>query len=945
MTARTGHQQLLPAPTPIVSISKLNLGGPDGSNPRYMGSGTFIYRSPLIGPVVAVYTALLNNTRWSAIQYNAGTAGTPSLYFATQNGAIRDNGVYTTLQKWGVDPPPIPVIAYPAQPNFEEVASLPAGATNRFIDGVNGETPGPGHPFVWKGIIAISVLSPSGAASGYTKITPDPAAPFNGLNGIYIGMTVRITDIITSVQEDAVVLATDTDSFYVWLLFSFPLGNQPCIDAAQAPLTVPGAMYCGYSPDPLFSLNAAFNGIAANGYETSDVFHFGVYISDPSTVTSVSIQVVPNYQQAPYASDYYEYIVNATTQPAIYNPSANPATSEVWTEISVPKTSFAKIGNAGTGDYTWANINQVYIVAAGSAGTIKISGLYFTGGGGLNSTAGGTTPYDWMFTYRNPTTQAVGNPSALMIPANIPPSLTNGSMTLTLTGTVHVTTQANGIYELSGPGSINIFRRGGTFSDGFYRHVGYASNPGGGATVTFTDNASDQSLDTAATLEFDNDPPVHSNLPVPLTASIFRYQPAGGSSTSFTSSATVYGGLDTDLTTNRTVRIILNNPPTNFEPAQISTTITVGSTIQVGFGLTFEQCIISAVGFVHGIQSTQTFTGIAGTANIAGSGYINWISGDQFTADFVGQTLIYDSISYIVTQYFSSVLIQVNILTVPISGLPYTCSVVAGFAGDSPWVEVYLQYNHQITSGTPLADPSETVECDSILRGRCDLVHQDFDCLFLAGDTNNPATLYQSKIGRPEAFPVANLENGFAQQINVGSPSNPINGITSIGPGELVCLNLNNLFIVQVWQGQMQQPIQAPATRGLYSKWCWCKGDNRIWYLGYDGIYAWAGGQSQKVTEKIDWMFKNQTVNGIPPIDFTQAIKFSFAFAENCLFAVVIDINSVYRRLRYETLYDRWATEVIYTSTSGTESYTIDSLFTEPDTGWLLLGVTNPEFM
>ena len=913
LTARTGHQQLTQTSfaSACVSLSKLNLGGADASNPRYLGSGTSIYRDiPPYSGNLAVYTGITAGQRWSAQQYNAGTSGTPALYVASQTAALRDNGSYTTLQKWGIDPPPIPVIASQAAPTVAYVAS-PSGSTYRFTSANSS-----GSPYYTKSLTAVNIINPSGANAGYAQITPTASSPVNGLDGIYVGMQVNLFDpvgysgtvntsslavtwvsgakfvpqmaggtitingvnytvatynsptvvFLTSsagtqtdvaynfpTADQLIVVSTDGTSLYGWITDPNPIGNAPYLQAFQTPIVGSGAGIISINSTGN-TIDASFNGIAPT-YNSNDVFHFGYYITNPANVSKIQVQIVPNYTGTPYASDYYEYDIN----PQALNYSSNTATSEQWTEMDIPKSSFTNVGNAGTGAYVWNNINQVYVVVTFTgAATVQVGQMYFVGGGGLNSAAAGTTQFDWMYTFRNPSTQAEGNPSPLMITANYPPPFNNGMAILTLTGTAQAATIANGIGEISGPGSISIYRRGGTFSDGFYRLVGYAANPGSGATVTFTDNASDASLNTATTLQFDNDPPVPSSLPVPLTASILAFQPAGGG-TDYSTSSQANGGSSGAVTTNATVRLVLSGLPTSFVASTIASIITIGSTIQVGFGTTFEQCIVQAVNY--------------GTNNHA----------------------------------------------------------------SNAWIEVYLQYNHNITS----ADPSETIEIDAIIRGKCDLVHQDFDCIFLAGDSNNPATLYQSKVGRPEAFPVVNLENNFAQQINVGSPSNPINGITSIGPGELVCLNLNNLFIVQIWAGQMQIPIKAPATRGLYSKWCWCLGDNRIWYLAYDGIYSWAGGESQKVSEPIDYLFKKQTINGIAPVDYTQALKFSFSYAENSLYVVYIDTNGVYHRLRFETLYNRWTLETIYQASTGAAYYNIDALFTEPDTGNLLVAISN----
>lgn len=835
LTSRTGHQKLSQGAISgaIVSLSKLNLGGADSSNPRYGGSGPSIYRYlPPYLANISVFSGLTSGARWTAQQYNAGTAGLPSLFFATQDAALRDNGTYTTLQKWGIDPPPIPVTATPLIQTAQFIAmpgSLTPPQFARFVPSVNSDSSG-----------AKEVSAISGANPGYTTFTPKTSGTYNGVNGIYVGMLLEVLDG-TGGNEVIIVLAVTPTTFSAVTTLDHIATNVALawFQVEQTTVATTTSLY-GYTG---LTINAAFNGTPDDGYSTSDSFHIALRSTDVTNVTQIEIRAVPNFSgSVGTATDYYSYkLVPAAIM------SVGSTNSPAWVELNISKAAFTPVGNAGGGQYNWSNINEIDVIATANANggsqTVASSSIYFIGGGGLNDTAAGTTPYDYLYVFRNPKTNAVGNPCVPMIANNFPPNVTNSKIQLTLTGTAAAATIANGIGEISGPGSIKIYRRGGTFSDGFYRHIGYATNPGSGATVQFTDNASDQSLDTADTLEFDNDPPVPSSLPTPLTANILHFQPSGG------------GGNTSANTPNTTTRLILSNLPTASSASTIASVITVGSTLEVGFGLTSEEAIISAV----------------------------------------------------------------------------------GYNGANAYIEVFLQYAHSLTS----ADPSETIECDAILRGACDLVHQDFDCLFLAGDPNNPATLYQSKVGRPESFPVVNLENNFAQQINVGSPSNPIYGVTSIGPGELVCLNLNNIFIVQVWAGQMQQPIQAPASRGLYQKWCWCKGDNRIWYLAYDGIYTWAGGESQKVTEKIDYLFKKQTVNGLAPIDYTQTSKFSFAYAENSLYVTVIDTNNVYHRLRYETIYQRWTVETIYAAKTGAATYAIDDLFVEPDTGNFLVSVTD----
>ena len=82
-------------------------------------------------------------------------------------------------------------------------------------------------------------------------------------------------------------------------------------------------------------------------------------------------------------------------------------------------------------------------------------------------------------------------------------------------------------------------------------------------------------------------------------------------------------------------------------------------------------------------------------------------------------------------------------------------------------------------------------------------------------------------------------------------------------------MNQDCLYVVQVFLGQMQAPIRTAATRGLLTMMGWCRVDNEIWYVAYDGIYSWSGGASTKRSEPIDPLFHGMYVGPYAPIDLT----------------------------------------------------------------------------
>jgi len=234
----------------------------------------------------------------------------------------------------------------------------------------------------------------------------------------------------------------------------------------------------------------------------------------------------------------------------------------------------------------------------------------------------------------------------------------------------------------------------------------------------------------------------------------------------------------------------------------------------------------------------------------------------------------------------------------------------------------------------------ESIQTASRANTGCRFSALAFNSVFLAGDYYNPNVLYKSKTGRPESFPVVNEADGAPGSIEVGSPSNPIMNITEFG-GYLLSLNKSKIYVVQVYNGAMQDPQETHAQRGLFASWAWCKADNEIYYLAYDGIYAFSGGQSIKKSEQIDHIFKGEYSNGFYPIslsttvdanEFSDLDKIQFWYEKNDVFVTYVDTEGTRRRLRYSTVFDRWSTENVYA----------DAILLEPDTGHLIFSDLNP---
>lgn len=426
--------------------------------------------------------------------------------------------------------------------------------------------------------------------------------------------------------------------------------------------------------------------------------------------------------------------------------------------------------------------------------------------------------FDWIYTYRNDVTGNESSPSVPMIEANHLPN-DGSTYTVTVWGTADsqiVTTAAHN--------TIAIYRRGGVFADGLYRLVGYVANPGAGSSTTFTDDVLDSSIVNARIVEFDNDPPITSDMPIPLAATIASSSPSVAT------------------TGNQATVLTLNTPTAPSGISNLATIIKVGTLLTLG--------------------DTQ-------------------------------EIVVVESIS-------------------------------------SLTVNVYVQ--------NPQPNGS-VVTADAITGQPARLCCQAFGSFFIAGDTNNPHILSKSKTGRPEAWPVVNLASGASGNLVVGSPSNPIMGITEFN-GQVVCMNLTSIYTVNVWGGVMQAPVETPSKRGLFWNFAWCKVGNEIWYLSYDGIYSWAGGREQKRSEAIDPIFNGLTVNGIAPMDMSKsgsptALDFvTMEYHHSEVNITYKDTNAVTRRLRYNTIYDRW-----YLVDDGpTGAGAVFAMHTDQDTGRMIIG-------
>lgn len=120
--------------------------------------------------------------------------------------------------------------------------------------------------------------------------------------------------------------------------------------------------------------------------------------------------------------------------------------------------------------------------------------------------------------------------------------------------------------------------------------------------------------------------------------------------------------------------------------------------------------------------------------------------------------------------------------------------------------------------------------------------------------------VYYSKPGRPESFPAD-------YYVEVGTTYFPIQALVDWG-GVIYSFNKEGVYALQGTSHDTFYPIKTMASRGLFSKHAYAPSEVGIFYLSYDGLYAFNGQAESKLTsDKVDSLFRGETVNGISPIN------------------------------------------------------------------------------
>jgi hypothetical protein len=226
---------------------------------------------------------------------------------------------------------------------------------------------------------------------------------------------------------------------------------------------------------------------------------------------------------------------------------------------------------------------------------------------------------------------------------------------------------------------------------------------------------------------------------------------------------------------------------------------------------------------------------------------------------------------------------------------------------------VYLQNAH--VAGEPVSattKPQTTMNLMAIA----------FDQAFLAGDPANPHVLYYSKTYNPEVFPQENF-------IEVGTPDSPIMALVVLR-GLLYVFTTKTVFQIYGGGGSTPIPVPTGCMHGLVANFAWAASENVVFYMSYDGVYAFQGSGSAYMTLDTEWVWTGKNLGPVPAIDTTQKNSIFMAYANHEVFVSYVDQSGIRRRMVWSDQYTRWRPDLTTPQ--------ITSEFFEQDTGQLVVG-------
>ena len=290
-----------------------------------------------------------------------------------------------------------------------------------------------------------------------------------------------------------------------------------------------------------------------NAISDDDLFYITLAISDPNNISQITLQFncvtnsgAASYYQKSISPAFYQAGVEltqdayTTTEDQIFadtlglltgappgsttaqlQPANFSSGGNTWIAIPLRRGDFLPVGQAGQAGYDWTSIQGYTLTITtntNGSSSFSVNGLYLQWGYGPSSFAG--IGYDVRYTYYNADTAAESNGSPEQqfntqygyLPSLTAPFLLRQA--LQVTGFFSPDPQVTHVRQ---------YRRGGNYSANWFLYdqfpnitaTGIGTNP-----FVFKGVAPDSAVSQAPPLKLDNDPPVTSSLPVPITTTL-----------------------------------------------------------------------------------------------------------------------------------------------------------------------------------------------------------------------------------------------------------------------------------------------------------------------------------------------------------------------------------------------------------------------------------------
>jgi hypothetical protein len=235
-------------------------------------------------------------------------------------------------------------------------------------------------------------------------------------------------------------------------------------------------------------------------------------------------------------------------------------------------------------------------------------------------------------------------------------------------------------------------------------------------------------------------------------------------------------------------------------------------------------------------------------------------------------------------------------------------------------VTLYLQLNHGSASHTVSTPFTATTRPQLPMN----LMAIAFDKAWLAGDPNNPHFLYYSITYQPETFPVE-------QYLEIGTPDAPIMALIELS-GLLFVFTTKRVYEILGAGSAVPTVIPTGVKHGMAAQFAWCVAEGVIYYLSYDGIYAFQGGQSTYMTEPVEWIWTGKNFGPVQAINTSQKSQVVMAYWNHEIYCRYVDQSgNSHRLISNETYGYRWRND-------DQSAGNITAMYFAEDTGALYVG-------